>query len=455
MSPRQCVPGLVVLALALSGCGGGGRQAEVQPTPPPTPAPKAAVVQAAIAGLSEREGVVLAELPLGAADGIEPGTLLRVYADAADGTTLKGMLQVTEVLPERRCIARQIGLNDRANPLKVGDQAQVADLGATLAGLREDVASGERGRTAADQAEDQRYAALRENYRRELALAQARADQRLAEAEQTHQKALAEHQAAAQRALQAKELERQTDLAGLRAATADEVAQAVARDRTERDQKLKEAQAENRRLSVEIDRLATEVQSTQQALAAARKELAARDARYRDAVRAEVETREALTVRLAEVERRLAGSAGVSPVAVLSNDPQRGETVLARLERVTAALAEAQAAREKAEQDAAGLRERISADAATTADLTARAERLTAAEERAAALAGDLERARGTAAQAELGRLEAERALYDLASRVLRLTATDADVKALQTRLQGLLTDHAAAPAPAPEGAQP
>lgn len=456
----RLVVGLAVLAGIMPGCGRGPAPVATVATGSPAakaPAPaRRAPAQATIAVVTERDGEVLVEVPLGSGDGLEPGALLRVYRDADDGRTLKGMVQVTEVLDEHRLVGRQIGLSDRGAPLAAGDVARVADLAATLADYQGDLAAGERARGASEQAEEARFAKLRDNYQRELVLAQARLDLQLATAQAEHTRALADLGARQQRELEAKDLERKTDLAALRAAMADEAEAAIARDREERGAKLQAATAENRRLSSELDRLAAELASCQLALAAAGRELAAKDEGYRAAVRAEVETRQALQMRVADLERRLGGNTGMSPVAVLSNDPQQGETVLERLARLGTELAAVRAEKERLDGELAAKGQALSEGAAAATVLAERAARADAAERRASELTTALDEARAAAAAAkaevaaaELTRLEAERSLYDLAGRVLKLDAAQAEVASLQDRLRQLLA------ANVPAGAAP
>ena len=457
--PRlRLVIGLALIAMAMPGC---GRSAAPAATAAPaakavTPAARP-TAQAAIATISERAGEILAEVPLGSGDGVEAGTLLRVYRDVDDGRTLKGMIQITEVLDEHRAIGRQIGLSDRSAPLAAGDIARVADLAATLVDYQGDLAAGAKERTANDQAEDARFAKLRENYQRELALAQARLDQQLATAQAAHDQTVIDLSARQLRELEARDLERKADLAALRAAMADEAKAAIHHDREERGAKLQSTTAENRRLSTAVDRLAGELARCQLALATAEKDLATKDDGYRAAVRAEVETRQALQVRVADLERRLSGTAGTSPVAVLSNDPRQGETVLERLTRLGNELASVRDENARLGRELAAKGEALSVGATTATALGERAARLDAAEQHAAELAAQLAQAQAAAtaaraevAASELTRLEAERALYDLAGRVLKLDGAQVGVAALQDRLRQLLaTSHV------PAGATP
>ena len=449
--------GLALFVGAMPGC------ARSAPLPTPAPAAKAVTpaarptAQAAIATVSERAGEILAEVPLGSGDGVEPGTLLRVYRDIADGRTLKGMIQITEVLGEHRAIGRQIGLSDRGAPLAAGDVARVADLAATLTDYQGDLAAGTKERTASEHADDARFAKLRENYQRELALAQARLDQQLAGAQSAHDQSLIDLTARQQRELEAKDLERKGDLAALRATMSAEANAAVLNDREERGAKLQATTAENRRLSTEVDRLAGELSRCQLALTTAQKDLATRDESYRAAVRAEVETRQALQVRVADLERRLCGATGTSPVAVLSNDPKQGETVLERLTRLSNELAGVRDENARLGRELAAKGDALATGAATAVTLSERSARLEAAELRAAELATQLAQAQAATAAvkaevaaSELTRLEAERSLYELAGRVLKLNGAAAEVAALQDRLRQLL-----AVISAPAGATP
>ncbi|MFM2091882.1 MAG: hypothetical protein RLZZ127_2371, partial [Planctomycetota bacterium] len=167
-------------------------------------------------------------------------------------------------------------------------------------------------------------------------------------------------------------------------------------------------------------------------------------------VRAEVETRQVLAARLQVLQAQLAGRSGtVAPV--LATDPGRGEPVLISLERSererAALAAEAEALRR-------ALDEAQAARLAATSDLAARAEEIAmlrrsvgrgatgaALADRLAEQAAETARLREALAAGELQRLEAERTVLDLATRVLR--AGPDGLPALQT----LVRERMAAPA--------
>ena len=167
---------------------------------------------------------------------------------------------------------------------------------------------------------------------------------------------------------------------------------------------------------------------------------------------AEREAREQIAGRLAELEKREGGRA-TATAALLSREPGRDEGVLERLDRLSAettvardravrseaAAAEAQEAllacrRSLAETEAA--RDAALGKVGAAADVDAK---LATAQDTLAATRNDLAAARERHAAAELARLEAERALYDLSARVLRLPRAGAELAALQERLRATL----------------
>ncbi len=414
----------------------------------------------AVAAVASAEGVITVELALGKAQGVEAGTFFRVTADDDTGR-LKGVLQVTEVLGDARCVARQIGLTDRSQPLAPGDTAfEITDL-ADLAGK----AAAEVGRvTGQDQARDaedeRRFAGLRESYRKELARLRAEYDTAIAAANATGDRRVQAAESTGREAMERAVKEHQVAIAAIRTATEENLRANLAKYEAETAARRKALADENQRLSAQIERLLAEGQQGVKRLETAGKERAEADRLWQARIKAEVESRELLTGKLAELERRLTGAPAAS-TAALVNDAGRDEPVLDKLARLAGELA---AAREKVQQA-------TEATAAAKAE-TERANRILAenqqrAEELArrlgeidglkaqgqqlqaklAVAATDVATAKESRAAAELARLEAERTLYDLAARVLRLANDRADTAALQERLKQLL----AAKTPAPE----
>ncbi|MEK7412509.1 MAG: hypothetical protein AAB263_04220, partial [Planctomycetota bacterium] len=171
---------------------------------------------------------------------------------------------------------------------------------------------------------------------------------------------------------------------------------------------------------------------------------------------AEAEAREQLAGRLAEIERQAGGKSSAA-AALLSRDPNRDEGVLERLQRLSAETTIANDRATRAETAAADAQQALLAcrrqlEEAQAARAAAEGQLVRAGEVDAklTKLANELESARRELAGArerqsatELARLEAERSLYDLSARVLRLPKGGADQSALQERLRAILGAHA------------
>jgi hypothetical protein len=412
-----------------------------------------------LVSVSEAEGRVLVELPIGAAQGVEVGAFYRIY-DAADARRLKGMVQITEVIDAQRAVARQIALSDRASPFKPGDHArEISDLAKLAdASAIESSARAEQSRLAqADGQEQQHFAALREQYQRELAVAESR--------HQAEMQALRDHQAAqlkgadAQHAheLELKQLELRTDLATLKTTLSEQVAAGIAADHLASERRITSMSAEKAALQAQCDGLLKQQGELSVRIATLVKELAGHDRAHGEELRAEVETRELLAARIAELEARVSGKP-FAPSVVLSAEPGRNETVLERLARITKELSAEREHAKRLEAAFTEAQEALAAAKQAGKSLEVKVNLLAPDAERAATLSADIERTRTRLQEAErqrdaleLQRLEAERSLYDLAARVLRLAGTSPETVALQARLRDVLTPaggEQAAPAP-------
>lgn len=454
MSTPRLAVGLAALVLALPACTGDRRAASAA-TPTPVqkrPVAAAPVVQAtgAIEAVTEHEGTVLTELALGSAQGLEIGSLLRVYGTVGEQQAFKGMLQVTELIGTGRALARTIGLTDRTAPILVGDTARVADLGAAYADFRRDLARERAVVTGADQQQDAAFISLREHYQNELALAAGRfAEQRETDRAQ-HDQEISELAAAHIAELDRQRAEHDAAMAALRAAMVEEARTAVAADQTQRSERIQALQAEITALTANADRLGAELVMTRQAAIDLQRDLTKQAERHQREIRAEVETRQILQ---SHVERLDQGNANATPArTILTLDPQRGETVLARLERSLTELAQAQARIAALEQELATAQENSATTAAALHEATTRistlesaAQRSGTATERLLAIEHELTTTREQLARHELARLEAERLLFDITARLL--AAEDAvAIDALRERLRQHIADLQTAP---------
>ena len=422
MRPRLA-PTLMIIALTIGGCG--RAPVATAPTAPPPPA------QAEITALTEHAGQLLVEVPIGAQHGLAVGDFLRAYGAEADRRALKGTLQITELIGADRCVARLIALNDRTNPLRVGDRAKaVPDLS-----VEDPVAAAAPVATAPAAGDEARFAGVREHYQRELAAAERRHQAEVAELASQIDRGRADADERLARALADSELTHRTEVAALKADLQNRSLAQIAAENAARDQRLDEIAGERDALRAQVETLLREQDRLRGEVAVARADATGADERRRKELRAEVETREVLQARLAELEAKIDGKPSRTSV-ILTNDPERHETVLERLARLQDELAAANERQGATDGELAGARERCAALEASVAGLSgqvAEAERLRddldSARERVAQLASE-------SAAHELGRVEAERALYDLAARVLRLDPGVAETAALQGRVR-------------------
>ncbi len=402
----------------------------------------------AVVTISTANNQILAELPIGAKQGLEPGAFLRVY-DATDSHLLKGMLQVTEVLGPERAIARQVTLGDRQNPFTPGDRVrEVLDL----AGLADPRAIEQAARTAAskadqlDSTEQARFALLREQFQKELVAAKARYDHDLASVRTQYEGQLSASDAAHALDVQRREQELRTDMAALKATFSEQVAAGVASQRQGSNARLTSLDTEKENLSRQVQSLLTQADEQNVRIAALVARLAEKDRDYAAQLRAEVETRELLTAKLSELESRLSGKP-TSSLAVLSADLHHGETVLERLTRLSNELASEQDKAKRTEAALITTRGALTNVTEKNTALATQVEALASADNTAVELGKQLtatkEKLTATEqqrAELELARLDAERQLYDLAARVLRLAGSSPETMALQARLRTVLS---------------
>jgi hypothetical protein len=327
----------------------------------------------------------------------------------------------------------------------VRDLGELTDPGRISAATAREAAA-ERTAAAGDEAA---FANLRRQYEQELAtlrseqqrtldaLRAATADER-AELVRSHAAAIdrlvLEHQAAVVAARE--DQRRQSE-----AAWAEERARLL----TESGDRRTEAE----RLRAQVDGLARQSQEFAIRLAESQRATESVKAVAAAQVRAEAETRQVLAARLQVLQAQLAGrSATLAPVLV--TDPRRSEPVLVQLERSErerlALAAEAAALRTAAEESHAArlriakdLEERETAIAALRSELGRGAGGVPLGD-RLAAQASELAGLREALAAGELARLESERALLDLATRILRTTPEGLPV------LQGQVRERMSAP---------
>ncbi len=450
--PHSMLFCLVPLLASLVACN--ATRETSQPNEATKPAPVAAArtpAKATITTLSTTENQVLVELPIGTAVGLELGTFLRVY-DAADGNVLKGMVQITEILGNNRSIARQIAIGDRLNPLSPGDQVrEVLDLAKLIDPKALEQAAKEAVASVDQQSakENASHTLLREQYQIELTKAQARYDQQLADIRKQYEGQLTATDTVNALVLSRREQELRTDLAALKTTFSEQVAHAVTANRRDSEAKLTATVQENANLSKQIESLLVQQHNQNERIAGLVAEVSERDRTNTKQLRAEIEAREILTAQLSELESRLAGKP-TTAIAVLSADPKQGESVLDRLTRLSAALT-------ASEEHNKGLESALSTTKLSLsraidaqqmlivklAELNDSQTLATTTQNELATTQAKLKQVEQQRAELELARLNAERQLFDLAARVLRLAGSSPETMALQARLRDVLSTDA------------
>lgn len=362
---------------------------------------------------------------------LEAGMFFRVVTDG--GKTFKGLIQVTEVVSTTHCLARVVGLTDRSRVMATGDQvSEVADLAALAA------PEAMEGATRAQQlrldqidvADRRLFDAVRANYQQSLADLEARQASALAEKEARYQaQKLATEQDAAH-TIARSDAEHQAAIVAIRSATTAAIEQALSQERKVNAERLAALTGERDQLHAQVDSLVALQKQSATRIESLISDNAERQRAHALQLRAEAETREVLQARLQEVEARQAGRPAPA-TTVLSAEPDRSETILGRLARVTSELEKERGDRLKLTAElealsikAAALRTESAQEAQSQAAEAQK--RMTAAEHARDAL--------------ELSRLEVERRYYDLSARILRLTATSPEMVGLQARLRESLT---------------
>jgi chromosome segregation ATPase len=154
-----------------------------------------------------------------------------------------------------------------------------------------------------------------------------------------------------------------------------------------------------------------------------------------------------------ELERRVAGRASATATSVLTNDQIRNETVLDRLKRVSAERDSARLTVSELETDLehqkrlrARSEVRLAELEVAVGELRQQAGVRQGLGDEIGNLKRDNQRLRETGKALELSRLQAERAYFDLAARILRLDDNTSALQDLQRRLRRVLA--AGDPAP-------
>jgi hypothetical protein len=417
-----------------------------QSDPIPAPIPAREPVASTISTIASSNGQTLVEIPL-SSSGLEVGAFMRVY-DAHKAHTLKGMVQIQDIIAGKRAVGRQITLADRQNPLIPGDTvtevldlAQLADP-KTIEQAAQKAANKQQHEAAVEQAN---HIVLREQYQKELALAQARFDAQVEELRKQYDGQVKASDQVNELVMVKREQELRADLLAVKTTLSEQVSNEVRKITDSYEAKIQAHQIENKNLSKQVETLLVQQYAQNTRIEELVKENASKTSQQRDQLNAEIEARELLTAQLQALEARLSGQ-HTSTVAVLSADPAHGESVLDRLTRLSNQLSEK-------ERENAGLESALTTTKQTLARITASNTQLvseiTTLKESLAHMtmtADELQQTKNKLTTVEqqrdelqLARLQAERQLFDLAARVLRLAGSSPETVALQTRLRDVL----------------
>ncbi|MFW5844992.1 MAG: hypothetical protein ACOCXJ_02070 [Planctomycetota bacterium] len=400
-----------------------------------------------VQGVTTVDGRTLLELPLGSADGISTASFFRVY-DPEHPDVIKCMVKVQEVLGPDQSVGVLIGgLFDTARPVAVGDPVRPVEDLALLGGgyaVERRTRLTEQRLDEADAATRKRFDKLRTSYQERLQELIAERDAALVRQQARHERELQDLQAEHRRSLERKDLERRSDLTALRTSLLAEAEEQVQRARREQGERIAELEAERDRLQTQVGNLVQEQDRLHARIANLVSSEAELRRRHEVALRAEAETRAILEQRLARIESDL--SAGEQADTVLPNEPERSETVLERLERITAERDRAQrqvrlldGRVEQIEQELQLREQRLSAAQQRLDQLERQQGAEQARQERLQQLETALVQAREHRDAASLARMEAERHYYELMLRVLRLPNEGQDqLRYLQQRLRDL-----------------
>ncbi|MFW5698381.1 MAG: hypothetical protein ACOCYN_00870 [Planctomycetota bacterium] len=434
---------LTALFLFLLCACGGGDGTRVG-TPPPLG--RASVVTTVLS-VAERDGVQLVELPVGRSEDIALGDFFRVYGQS-DAAPLKGMLQVTDILGDHRSLARMIGLYDRNDPLAPDDEARlVRDLRTISQGAEVEQAARDEARQLEQEgaATQEEFAGLRASYQRRIEQLRQDFDERTAAIVRDHEQAVTALEQRHQRALERKDAERKSDLATLRATLMSEARTSLRQSQNAKEEEIRRLRGDLRKAQERAADLVREQQGLRERVERLVAQAATAKREFQAEIRAEAETRQVLERRIAQFEGRIDTELG-SEQSVLPNDPDRDETILERLDRITR---ERDAARSRNAQLVTDLEHRqglLEQGQERIATLEQKLGVLERSDSDRADLAGRLAEAESAIASLqrhtkalELLRLQTERACFDLARRILLLpVGQPAAIEDLQQRVREL-----------------
>ena len=386
-----------------------------------------------ISSLTESEGQLLVELLIGSRQGVDTNTFFRVYDPERPGV-IKCMLKTREVLGPEQSLAIMIGgLFDLNNPLSVGDPVRsVDDLGLYGSGQQVErtvTREIERIQTEA-QAEQEQFDSLREQFQRRLRELMAEHDRDVVARQTKHEQAMQEMKSRHQRALEAKDLERRSDLAALRTTLMQDARSQVEQKGLNMQKRIRELSEERDTLQGQVDKLLREQQRLRDHITTLIQEQADKRQEFEDKLRAEIETRSILQARLAQIEKSLEPG-DARPETILSASPDRNETILERLERITEERDQARAKvkllsgrLDVLQTETNQLRKRLDIANTRLAVLESQDSDENSLRRQLAKSQVDLNQTKEFLDAANLTRLEAERQLYELVIRILRMSSS-------------------------------
>lgn len=422
-----CIACFICAVMALSSCGDGRTNHNKRQNK----SNKAQFITTTLSSVTEFQGETLIELAVGSRVGVSNGSFFRVYGSGENKNLIKATIKVDEVIDTNRSLARLVGdLLDRNQPLIVGDRArEIRDLGTLIdaADIEDDARKTTEAQTQIEETEQEEYQKLRENFQRELKKITDLHNQDMVSLQERHAREVTRISDYHNSQLKQKDLERMADLAALQATLKRDGQKLLKSQKNNNDEKNKNLQNERNTLDGQIQSLLVQQTTLQNRIRSLVEEIADNTNAHKTIIHAEVESREVLEARIRNLERELSGENGANEV-VLSNDPHRNETILEKLARITeernASINSAKLLRthiEGLDSQIAKHNEKIRMlqDDFDALQGDSKNQRLSLTRMRR--LEKELTDSKEHLSAASLARLEAERALYDLAIRVMRV----------------------------------
>ncbi len=388
-----------------------------------------------ITKLSTLNDKLFIELPIGSQDGVDEMTLLRVYT--SDKTRIKAEIKISEIVGEHSAIAHIIGgLFDLNDPLTVNDPViEIRNLGIRHGGQEIERAIREEEKRIDRESEtvQKRFLKLREHYERRLDEIVLKYDQEISTIQKDHTATVAELQKEHSKTLTRREAEHRADIALVKTTLGKDSRLQINEQQRAEEKRFITLTLERDKLESQTSQLLREQERLHKQIEKLTRKEIEMQRKQEEQLRAEVESREILEARLNQIEGHLSNNQHQVD-NILTNDENRNETVLERLTRITTERDTALQHKklltgqlEQAHNNRTLTEERITSMQNTINELKSYQGSHLASQQSVTTLQQELDRTNEYLDSAKIGRLEAERQLYDLISRILKLQANDTD----------------------------